>query len=154
MANLATVIWRLRALVRPKVTFGVRCIVMDNRERVLLVRHTYMPGWQFPGGGVDPHESAREAALREVTEGTGLAVKAPAQFVGLYFNKAMAGRDHIAFFAVRDHPAIEPDDLRPRALEIAEVRAVPLSELPDDLSVATRRRLDELFGRSEPAEVW
>ena len=35
-------------LVRP-IGLGVRMILMQGDE-VVLVRHTYMPGWHFPGG--------------------------------------------------------------------------------------------------------
>lgn len=44
------------------ITLGVRVIVIDPAQGVLLVRHGYAPGWHFPGGGVDAGESAEDAA--------------------------------------------------------------------------------------------
>ncbi len=55
-------------------------IVLLNRERKIFVgRRIDMPAgmaaWQMPQGGIDPGETPREAALRELTEevGTGKA---------------------------------------------------------------------------------
>ena len=40
------------------MTFGVRAAVIDAENRIFLVKHTYVPGWYLPGGGVDPGETA------------------------------------------------------------------------------------------------
>lgn len=48
-------------------------LVLDPEARkVLLVHHRKMGVWVFPGGHVDPNETAGEAAVREVLEETGL----------------------------------------------------------------------------------
>lgn len=154
MGVLSQLTWRARAVIRPPVTFGVRCIVIDQRDRVLLVRHTYMAGWHFPGGAVDAGESAADAARREVAEESGLALTGPLAFFGLYFHRAMAGRDHIAVFTALDRAPIDTDALRPQALEIAAVQMAPLSALPEETSPATRRRLAELAGGAALDEIW
>ena len=38
-------------LTRP-ISLGVRAIAVDADDKVLLVRHGYVSGWHFPGGGV------------------------------------------------------------------------------------------------------
>ncbi|RPF37176.1 NUDIX hydrolase [Streptomyces sp. TLI_185] len=52
-------------------------VVMDDEGRVLLVRRSetekFLPGvWGVPCGKLDPDESARDGALRELKEETGL----------------------------------------------------------------------------------
>ncbi|MFD1828652.1 NUDIX domain-containing protein [Streptomyces desertarenae] len=63
---------------------GIAAAVVVRAGRVLMVRRRVAEGargelsWQFPAGGVEPGETARQAAVREVAEETGLAVRAVA----------------------------------------------------------------------------
>ena len=70
---------RTRALRmrRPDVSLAACVVVYDGGGCVLLTRRARhmrsFPGcWVFPGGGVDPGESVRAAALRELREETGI----------------------------------------------------------------------------------
>ncbi|GHE55856.1 ATP/GTP-binding protein [Streptomyces spiralis] len=47
-------------------------LLFDEQDRVLLVDPTYKPGWEFPGGVVEPGEAPARAGMREVAEETGL----------------------------------------------------------------------------------
>ncbi|WP_103502027.1 MULTISPECIES: NUDIX hydrolase [unclassified Streptomyces] len=53
-------------------TVAAGMLLFDEDDRVLLVDPTYKPGWEFPGGVVEPGEPPSRAALREVTEELGL----------------------------------------------------------------------------------
>lgn len=65
---------------RPRRTRStVRVLLIDDRDRILLFADSDpgIPGarwWITPGGGIDPGESERVAAVRELEEETGLRV--------------------------------------------------------------------------------
>ncbi len=133
-------------------TLGVRGVVRDADGRVLLVRHTYLPGWYLPGGGVDPGETAAAAIAREIAEETGVAVVGPPRLFGLYLNRSASRRDHVALW-VFDADVGRPTPRR-AALEIAEVSFFALDALPDATTAATRRRLAEVFDGAGATQDW
>ncbi|MFE7815032.1 NUDIX domain-containing protein [Streptomyces sp. NPDC057433] len=53
-------------------TVAAGVLLFDERDRVLLVDPTYKPGWEFPGGVVEPGEAPARAGVREVAEETGI----------------------------------------------------------------------------------
>ena len=50
------------------MTLGVRAVVLDEQNRVFLVKHSYVTGWHLPGGGVEVGETFHEALKRELVE--------------------------------------------------------------------------------------
>ncbi len=136
---------------RAGITLGVR-VVLEKDGGVVLVRHTYLPGWHFPGGGVDGGETAGEAARREVREETGIEVFEMPTLFGFYRNPHPGSRDHVAFFRSGEFDL--PQTWPKRSLEIAECRLFGLDDLPDDLSDASRRRLRELYEGEPPDSHW
>ena len=134
------------------VTLGVRAVVRDDDGRVLLVRHTYLPGWYLPGGGVDAGETVVAAICREVAEETGVRPSENPRLFGLYLNRHVSRRDHVALL-VFDRGVGRPELRRP-ALEIADVGFFPLDALPPDTTSATRRRLAEVFDGVGLAAEW
>jgi ADP-ribose pyrophosphatase YjhB (NUDIX family) len=137
---------------RRAITLGVRSAVFDGEGRVLLLRHTYAPGWHFPGGGVEPAESAAQAAARELHEECGIAETEPSEFFGLYLNRAHAARDHVAVFVTRQWwQARDPGIPN---LEIRECRFFAVDALPGEASPATRRRLAEIIHGAPRSADW
>lgn len=53
-------------------TLASGVLLFDEHDRVLLVDPTYKPGWEFPGGVVEPGEAPARAGVREVAEETGV----------------------------------------------------------------------------------
>lgn len=65
--------------IRPQVVLVNRCIILDKKNRFLLIRRTntdyYAPGlWEFPGGKLDEGQDLSNALEREVLEETGLLI--------------------------------------------------------------------------------
>ncbi|MBO0905437.1 NUDIX domain-containing protein [Jiella sp. MQZ13P-4] len=137
-------------LTRP-MTLGVRGAAFDEAGRIFLVRHTYLPGWYMPGGGVDPGETVEEALHRECAEEGNLSLTRPPELVSVYYNRAASKHDHVLLY--RCEGVVQSETKRPDR-EIAEAGFFPLDGLPDDLTAATRRRLDELAGAGAPDPYW
>lgn len=132
---------------------GTRVIVLNDRGQVLLVRHSYLKGWYLPGGGIDPGETAGEAAAREVLEEAGVRATGAPELLGLFLNKRGIGRDHVALYVLREW---EPTDafLLPNR-EILEADFFDLGQLPQDVTDATRARLDDFSkGRLPTSSYW
>lgn len=55
---------------------GVTGIFFDEKDRILLFKHTYRPLWSLPGGYIKKGEHPKEAIEREVKEESGLIVSA------------------------------------------------------------------------------
>lgn len=66
-------------LVSPSVTG----IILDDEDRILLLRHSEGNVWVTPGGGVEPNEIPADAMIREVWEESGLLVE-PVKILGVF----------------------------------------------------------------------
>jgi ADP-ribose pyrophosphatase YjhB (NUDIX family) len=137
-------------LSRP-MTLGVRAIVLDGEDRVLLVRHTYVPGWHFPGGGVERGETLLTSLARELAEEANIALEGEPALHGMFFNRAVSSRDHIAVYVVRAFRQTAP---RQADREIAEARFFPCDALPDGAGRATRARLAETLDGAPLTPFW
>ena len=126
--RIVEIYWFLR---RPAVE-GVKCVLTD-RDRVLLVRHTYgPPGWDLPGGAMKRGESPMSAAQREMREELGVSIEDWVA-VGQIFTTAFWRRDTIHCLR---------SELRAPAITIdrGELEAAtwfPQNALPTDLSRLT-----------------
>jgi 8-oxo-dGTP pyrophosphatase MutT (NUDIX family) len=139
-------------LLRRPMTLGVRGVVYDEAAHaVFLIRHTYVPGWQFPGGGVETGETALEALQRELAEEGNIELPSAPPLRSIHFNRRSSRRDHVAVYLITDYRQSTP---KQPDMEIAEAGFFPLDALPEHTSPATRRRIAEIFGGEEPAAEW
>lgn len=140
------------ARMRRGMTLGVRAVVFDSDSRVLLIRHSYTPGWHFPGGGVEPGETTRDALQRELDEEAGIALTGAAELFGLYFSRHISRRDHVAVYVCRDwRQARQP---KIPNLEVVDVRFFATDALPGDATDGTKRRVAEIMGGQPPTVDW
>jgi ADP-ribose pyrophosphatase YjhB (NUDIX family) len=132
------------------MTLGVRGLVVDGEGRVLLVEHTYLPGWWLPGGGVDRGETTHDAVVREVWEETRVRVLEPPRLVSVHSNEAFFPGDHVLLFridAFRTEP-FEADG------EIARIGWFAPDALPEPMNRASRDRIREALGGAPPTPEW
>ena len=118
-------------------------LVLDSQHRAALIGRTNSHGnltWSLPKGHLEEGESLEAAAVREVTEETGIAgrVVAPLGVIDFYFT-AEGQRIHKTvhhYLLLAESGELNSDDV-----EVDEVAWVPLAELPDRLAYADERRL-------------
>jgi 8-oxo-dGTP diphosphatase len=121
------VYWRL---VKPR-RFGVKVAVTRGPE-ILLVRHTYAPGWALPGGGYRPgRETPEQAGRREVRQEVGIEV-GDVGVLGTYQSTAEHKRDTITCLWTKTSATASVS-----SAEISEVRWFPVDALPDGLGSVT-----------------
>jgi ADP-ribose pyrophosphatase YjhB (NUDIX family) len=145
-----------RVLLQPihrqfrSLTIGTRTAVFDSQERVLLVRHSYSPGWQFPGGGVERGETVYEAAIRELREEAAVEAIGTLVLHGIFDASHQFPGDHVCCFILRE---FSRGDWKPTA-EIIDARFFETTNLPESTTAGTRRRLAEIAGQAPIAHDW
>ncbi|GIF02362.1 NUDIX domain-containing protein [Paractinoplanes rishiriensis] len=111
-------------IATPQVAAGA--LFFDDNGRVLLVKPAYKPGWDIPGGFVEPGESPRAACTREVREELGLIVDVGELLVVDWAPGAEGDKLLFVFDAGPGHGEIRFADG-----ELTEARFVAYDELDD-----------------------
>jgi ADP-ribose pyrophosphatase YjhB (NUDIX family) len=133
------------------LTLGVRAVVIDAQGRVFLVAHSYIGGWHLPGGGVEVGETVMAALARELHEEGNIELIEPPQLFGVYFNRRISRRDHVALYVVRAFRQSAPP--QPNH-EIVAHGFFATDALPPETTRATRERIAEVLGGRAAAQVW
>lgn len=132
------------------LTVGVRVMVFDDRGRVLLIEHSYTPGWHMPGGGVERGESAETAAARELEEEAGVRPDGRMTLVSIHDNARLFRGDHILLYRL-DRWTPTPPTARG---EILRRDWFDPHELPEGTTAGTRRRIAQVLDGTPPDLFW
>jgi 8-oxo-dGTP pyrophosphatase MutT (NUDIX family) len=133
------------------MTLGVRAVVLDDGERVFLVKHSYVSGWHLPGGGVEVGETFGEALRRELLEEGRIEVQDEPALHGLFFNSHVSRRDHVAVYVIRH---FRQDRLPEPNREIVACGFFDAAALPSETTDGTRLRISEVLGGKTPIPSW
>jgi ADP-ribose pyrophosphatase YjhB (NUDIX family) len=118
---------------------GAAAVILDEQERVLLVKHTYGRfNWELPGGATEPGESVEQTVVREVREETGLDVTAE-RITGIYYDPEHDMHHFVLRCRKRDDAATPYPDQS----EISHLDYWPIDSLPRPISDFTVRRIQD-----------
>ncbi|MGH2524732.1 MAG: NUDIX domain-containing protein, partial [Anaerolineales bacterium] len=112
-------------------------LLLVREGAILLVRHSYKPGWHLPGGGVKKGETLEQAARREAREELGAALN-ELWLVGIYTDFSQYKSDHMALFASRSFTLSGKSDN-----EIEQALFFKPEALPNDVAPPSRRRIED-----------
>jgi ADP-ribose pyrophosphatase YjhB (NUDIX family) len=133
------------------MTLGVRAVVLDDENRVFLVKHSYVSGWHLPGGGVETGETILESLTRELSEEGRIEMTGEPLLHGVFFNRRVSPRDHVAVYVVRRYTQ---DRMPEPNHEIVACGFFGMADLPLETTQGTRQRIAEVLENRPVTEDW
>ncbi|WP_116708284.1 NUDIX hydrolase [Actinomycetospora cinnamomea] len=127
----------------PKHSVSVAGIVIDDRDRVLVIQRRDNGQWEPPGGVLELHETPAAGVAREVFEETGVEA-AVDRLTGAYKNMPRG----IISLVFRCHPLSTSTT---SSDEATEARWVHRSEIPQMMTEAYAIRVSDAFLEGAPA---
>jgi 8-oxo-dGTP diphosphatase len=109
-------------------TVSAAAIVLDEQERLLLLKHVFRggEGWGVPGGFISSGEQPDAAVMRELREETGLEIER----AELAFVRTLEHVNHVEMvFRCRARSV----DAKAQSLEISELKWCAPDRLPEGL---------------------
>lgn len=128
---------------RPPVFVGAGALLRSASGDILLVKPTYEPRWVIPGGAMEPGETPRHTARREIREELALD-REPGTLLCVDFVSATAKRPKPGIMYLFDGGLLNTDEeaaVRLPAEELTDYRFVHATDLPDYIGGRLLRRV-------------
>jgi 8-oxo-dGTP diphosphatase len=126
----------------PALRFVAAALIVRDKEVLIGQRRADQPMaslWEFPGGKIEPGESAREALVRELAEELGIRAEIGPAVTHIRHNYRRGGAVDLQFFAVREFSGEIDNQI------YQQVRWVRLEDLPGyDFLAADRGLIRDL----------
>ncbi len=122
----------------PALRFVAAALIVRDREVLIGQRRADQPMaslWEFPGGKIEPGESAQEALARELVEELGIRAEVGPAVTRIRHNYRGGGAVDLQFFAVREFTGDIDNQI------YQQVRWVKLEDLTDYKFLAADRGL-------------
>lgn len=130
-------------------SIGVRALILNEKEQVLLVKHTYTDLWYLPGGGVNKNEHLLDALKREMYEELKLEIKEPPVLLGTYSNFYESKSDYVSIFVIKQF------EMKPvQNLEIETWQFFDCDKIPPTTSRGSKKRIQEYLGTKDIDFIW
>ena len=135
-------------LLSPTFTAGAIAVILDDRDRMLVVRQAYRGRWGLPGGLMKRGELALDALRREVREEVGIAIVTDGG--SEVVPDPEPRRIDVVFLA---RPAAGAGEPRPCSVEIEAVQWVTPDGLPP-IQMETAMALERLHVTGHLPTAW
>ena len=119
----------------PKKRLIAHVLLRDLQGRVLLCETQFKPDWELPGGIVEPYETPRQGAIREVTEELGITLAIGRLLLVDWMPPYLGWDDAIEM--IFDGGVVSEDDLAAWSLQPTEIKRVALVDLETAAGLVT-----------------
>jgi 8-oxo-dGTP pyrophosphatase MutT (NUDIX family) len=119
----------------PKKRLIAHVLFRDRLGRVLLCETQFKSDWELPGGIVEPYETPRQGAIREVTEELGVELAVGRLLVVDWMPPYLGWDDAIEM--IFDGGLVSEDDLAAWSLQPTEIKRVALVDLDTAAELVT-----------------
>src|SRR5215207_6126424 len=126
----------------PAKRMGAGCLFFNDDGQVMLVKPTYKPTWEIPGGVVENNESPKQCCQREIGEELGLSQTIGHLLVVDYNSETDGRTESLMFIFYGGTLALsEIESIRINRDELSEFRFFDAETLPIEMVQILRSRV-------------